>query len=367
MQRPRSKRPRRGEDRRPTAPAPRRPAPPRRPRARRSLATAVCALACALAAAAPARAAVRYEPGRGLHLLDDRLLIGGYLAIKGSVLDGEPHRLVLDDLSAFVTYRFTPDLELFTEFEVEDAVFIDKDGPDVGRNVASLERLYLQYEAPRQLRIRAGKLLTPIGIWNPIHAAPLVWTTSRPAATDEFFDTGLTGIQIDKGFLLGDLDAQATIFGQFTNQLDRTGARHPIHRGGGGRVQLGDLGRWQTAVSYLGFEDEKETQWENFFGADARLDTRSWEVTSELAVLMPTHGAVTWSVYLQAVYDLGWGFYPVVRYEHAKLAEGEGDPFIFGLAYKPRPNVVLKAEGVLGRSGLDLGGNGFLTSFAVLF
>ncbi len=335
--------------------------------AARRLSAAALALTCVVAATGPARAAAHYEPGRGLHLLDDRLLIGGYLAVKGALLDGEPHRLVLDDLSAFVTYRFTDDLEIFTEWEVEDAIFIDADGPDVGRNVSSLERLYLQYEGPGEIRIRAGKLLTPIGIWNPIHAAPLVWTTSRPAATDEFFDTGLTGVQIDKGFLLGELDAQATIFGQFTNQLDRTGARHPIHRGGGGRLQLGDLGRWQTAVSYLGFEDERENRWEHFFGADARLDTRSWEVTSELAVIQPTRGATTWSIYLQAVYDLGWGLYPVLRYEHAKLAEGEGDPFVFGLAYKPLPNVVLKAEGVVGRSDLDLGGNGFLTSFAVLF
>jgi len=320
-----------------------------------------------LMAAAVSHAGGSYVPGHGLTTMDGRLTLGGYLAGEVDFLDQESRQFSLDDLSTFITYRVNNDVRAFTEIESENTVTIDDEGIDTGAQVTSLERLYLEYEPSDDLRVRVGKLLTPIGIWNPIHAAPLVWTTERPAATDTFFDTGMTGIQIDRRIERRDLDIVPTLFAQVTDQLDKTERAQQIRRGIGGRLQVGAGEWWHAAASYLRFDDERDRRWENVVGADLLLSNEAWEVTSEFALNAPDSGTRTWSAYLQVVYHAGAGLHPVFRYEHVELEGRSRDPLLFGVAYKPLGNVVLKLEGIVGREGLGSGGNGLVTSFAVLF
>ncbi len=321
-----------------------------------------------LALWASSAAGSSHTPGRGLSLLDDDLVLGGYAKLELSALDQSQDQFVVEDVSAFLTYRISPNIKLFTEAEFEDLLSIDDGGLDGGSDVFKLERLYFEYETQAQLRLRLGKVLTPVGIWNPIHAAPLVWTSSRPLASSAMFDTGLTGLQADVLTRLGDLDAVLTAFGQVTDQLDETGDRQNIRRGGGGRMQIGSIGSWQLAASYLRFDDDTDHRWESVFAADFLFEDDDWELSSEVAVNDPRgNGGTTWAFYFQAVRHLSAKIHPVLRYEHAKLAEGSGDPLILGVAYKPTPTTVLKAEAVLATGDLITGGNGFLASFAMLF
>ncbi len=300
-------------------------------------------------------------------MLDDRLVLGGYLAAGASLLDEEPKEFKLDDLSAFVTYRVNDELLAFSEMELEDAIHLDEDGFDVGRRIVSLERLYLEWQPRQELRLRLGQMLTPIGIWNRVHAAPLVWTTSRPLATEAFFDTGVTGAQLDASARWRDLDFVATLFGQPDGHIDATDARHRMRRGIGARLQVGRIEAWHAGVSALRYRDDRDRRWHGLFGADLLLDREPWEVWSEAVVNDPDGGPTIWGLYLQAAYHLGHGFYPVVRYEHVHLEGVARNPIVAGLAFKPAPNVILKLEGILGREGLGAGGNGAEASVAILF
>jgi len=310
---------------------------------------------------------IHYVPGRGLHLADDKVVLGGYLALNFKTLDESRTELALDDLSAFLTIAPTDRFRLFTEVELEDVVHIDGDGIGGNGDPVVLERLFAEYTPFDSVALRIGKMLTPIGIWNQIHAAPLVWSVSRPFATELFFDTQFTGLEIETRHNLGAYALRINAFGQATDPITATGAVQQMSRGGGARIQIGDLGHWHVAASYLRFLDDRDRIWKNTFGTDFQFVNDRWELMSEFSLSDPDGRETEWAVYLQAVYNLGAGFHPFARYEHVETMGIVRDPVSFGVDYKPRPNMIIKLEGVVGKAGLEDGGNGFLASYSVLF
>src|SRR5439155_19746980 len=58
-----------------------------------------------------------------------------------------------------------------------------------------IERAYLEYDLGDHLTIRAGRWLTPYGIWNIDHGSPVIIATSRPYIIGEqFFPEHQTGL-----------------------------------------------------------------------------------------------------------------------------------------------------------------------------
>jgi len=329
---------------------------------------AFCALA-ATTSTASAESVDGYTPGRGLSLFDNHLIIGGYLALNLHVLDQETDRFSPDDLSLFLTWQPINHLKFFGEFEAEDVLTLGRHGLHTNDAATSLERLYAEWEPNDTLRLRVGKLLTPIGIWNVIHAAPLVWTVSRPLSTDTFFDTGLTGASLDATLLRGDFDLVATAFGQATEQLDEGDYPQVFRRAVGGRLQLSTSAGPRAGLSYVRFDDETDSRWESTFGADFFWETTRFEVSAEASVNDPSSGPTTWGAYAQLVYHPPWSLrlHPVARIEYVDLAGVERTPFVFGLAWKPNLCTIVKVEGIVGGHDTELGGEGMLMSLAVLF
>lgn len=345
----------------------------RRPRlsATPFVAAALTALCSVAPVALPASAGTfdGYTPGLGLSLFDNRLVIGGYLALNFEALDQQRDSLTLEDLSLFVTWQPADHFRFFSEFEVEDTVMIEDDGLHAGHDVAQLERLYAEWEPNDTFRLRAGKMLMPIGIWNVIHAAPLVWTASRPLTTENFFDTGLTGATLDVALLSGDVDLVATIFGQATEHLDEPKDPVIARRAAGGRLQLSTMDGPRFGFSYVRFENEDTGHWESTFAGDFLWQTSRFELSAEAAIRDPSSGPTTSGIYTQFVYLPRWKLhvYPVVRIEYVDLGNIERTPLVFGIAWKPTLNTIVKAEGILGGDDTELGGEGLLTSLAVLF
>ena len=121
-----------------------------------------------------------YTPGRGVHVGDTGVTLGGYSNLNLSRDDGGPGLLSLDDLSLFFVWDPHPRFHLFSELEFEDLVQVDDHGhvaTDVWTFTA--ERLFADVALTDRLSLRVGKFLTPVGRWNVIHAQPLVWTTTR--------------------------------------------------------------------------------------------------------------------------------------------------------------------------------------------
>lgn len=308
-----------------------------------------------------------YELGRGLPLFDGRLVVGGYASVEAEFLDQTPDRLAVDDLSTFLTLNLTDRWLVFTEMELEDPVHVDGGGVGSGDHVFSLERLYTEWNGGDRFRIRAGQMLTPIGIWNVVHAAPLVWSTSRPIATEQFFDTGLTGIEATVFTPIRRSELALTAFGQATNQIDDTNDPQETRRGFGGRAELTTDNGPRIGASFLRFKDHEDRRTETAAGMDLLWNTRHLELWSELAANVPDSGATTWAAYVQAVWHAPWRLHPFVRLEYADLGSYERVPVVFGVAWKPLDPVIVKLEGVVGGDDTTLEGDGVLTSVAVLF
>lgn len=334
-------------------------------RARAALLAATVLGGAALGIALP-RHAEAYELGRGLSLFGGRLVLGGYASLDAEFLDEETDQLVLDDLSTFWTLNLADHWLVFAEAELEESVHVDGDGVGLGDDVFSLERLYGQWQGSDRLRVRAGQMLTPFGIWNLIHAEPLVWTSSRPIATEAFFDTGTTGLEVTLSGTFRSTDLALTTFGQATPNIDDTGDPQEARRGFGARLTATPDGGPTFGASFLRFRDGEDHRHENAVGADAIWSTRRAELSSEFAVNVADSGDTTWGAYAQLVLHAPWRLHPILRVEYADIDERRV-PVVLGVAWKPHDAAIVKVEGIVGGHDTSLGGDGARLSFAVLF
>ncbi len=321
---------------------------------------------------------VRHHWGRGLWLPAQRLLIGGYANLTYKHLrDGQDHGS-LDDLSLFLTWTPHPRVRLFSELELEDLITIHKDSIDSDRRFFSVERLYLDYLGGENWHLRLGKFLTPVGRWNVIHAAPLVWTTSRPLVTTHLFAPHASGAMVSAGFTPGDHDLDLSLYFDASEDLDPK--RNPVsfRIAGGLRLNYAWSEHLETGVSYLHFKMARPVFQPDtdLFGLDFRWRWQGFEISGEFAHRRPNDGhASETGLYTQAVVPLGHHLFGVGRYEFIRgthfLEEGtrKGDAHlqIVGLAWRPKPPLVLKLEYRFGQHNRQLADDGWLMSIATLF
>jgi len=134
-------------------------------RAASKLLVRVGAILLALAAAAPARA--QDEP---------RTALSGYMDFhynKPELADGrlDFHRFVL-----LVTHRFSDRIRFVGELELEHALV---EGLEEAGEL-ELEQAYVDFLLSRELNVRAGMMLMPIGIINERHEPPVFYGVERP-------------------------------------------------------------------------------------------------------------------------------------------------------------------------------------------
>ncbi len=312
-----------------------------------------------------------YQLGQGYRINQFGLVLGGYTSIAYSKLNNRRGQLVLEDASLFVSWEIKPWLRFFSEIEFEDAVTIKSNSIGTGDATFSAERLYLDYLMTERSTLRFGKFLTPVGYWNEIHAAPLVWTTSRPLVTEEPFSKHVTGAMLHGTIPVLDLDLDYAIFADDSRDIDPKPVDVNFNNAFGGRLRLFFSSYSSIGVSYVNFRTDqlKHNPDFNLVGLDFNFKRNQFELTSELTYRFSDKSNEQKGLYLQAVAPLGKGFFAVGRYEY--FDDGKISPNthlgIAGMAYRPIPGLVLKAEYRFGRRNDKVEPSGFLTSFSVLF
>ena len=158
----------------------------------------------------------------------------------------------------------------------------------------SIERSYVEYDVHHSLTVRAGRFLTPYGIWNIDHGSPTIITPIRPYVIGEaYFPEHQTGIELFGMMPIGDfkLNYHATISngrGPIEANVDPDsrpafGARVEVEMPLAGTLKVGVsayAGRWtqyageytQTPASY----DERS------YAADVQWDRGYLHVQGEL-------------------------------------------------------------------------------------
>lgn len=313
-------------------------------------------------------AAVEYRPGRGLHIAPADLTLGGYGNIEARRLEGGPFNLEVSELSALVSWSPLARVHAFGELEVEDLVRVRTAGSSGTGDVdLRLERLYAEYEVSDHATLRVGKFLTPIGRWNVIHAAPLVWTASRPVVTELPFDQHNTGAMLTGRVFARDLAVTYTAFGQFVDQLEPVPQAHEAHRQAGARLELGD-GSWGVGASFLATLEHGD--WQHLGGIDAQWDRPGTEVLFEAIFDRANQrGDSEWGGFLQAAQLVVEPLWAVARYEHFNRGGEDASVNLvdLGLAVRPVPYATIKLGYTIADRHVRFAPAGARLSCAVLF
>lgn len=314
-----------------------------------------------------------YRPGKGWQVPGTDFKLGGYASI--AIADDRHARTTagIDDFSLFVHWENEGKLRLFSELDIEQpAIWEEDNGLTTRHAYLALERLYADYLYSEKLNLRAGKFLTPIGRWNVIHAAPLVWTTSRPLVTERLFPTNATG-----AMAYGTVPAFGTMldYSLYTAvgedwrpdpKLD------PFEEAYGMHLSLPLAGNGEFGMSYANFEQKSSIgERKNLVGIDYFWTHERYEISFEGAYRFSENGSQSdeKGLYLQGVAPLSEHWYAIGRYE---LYDQAGTApamslWLGGLAYRLSPAMILKAEYSRAVNNRIRAPEGLFASFAILF
>lgn len=319
-----------------------------------------------------------YFPGRGLHVGDTGLIVGGYAIVEVDDEEGEPTTVELDGVNLLVLFEPIRSLRFFGELEVGNLFVWEPEGDDVDSDATlDIERLYGSWSLRDAATLRVGKFQTPVGRWNLVPAEPFVWTATEPALLERAFDEHQTGVALLGTFYPGPAGNTLDywLYGQVFDPLDADDDPEPAERTAGGRLAYGDaLGRWSVGGSLLA--SERKGHWSYLAGLDAVLRLGPVELASEaVAVTGSLSDRELWSVYLQGVYDLGSlhrvlrGLYLVGRFEHYDPRGSGEDAELWdvGLTWMPKPYLNLKAGYRLSDGESEDAPEGVFASLSVLF
>ncbi len=124
------------------------------------------------------------SPLKGLDSALGKLKFGGYGEMHANFIQGSEsdqfdiHRLVL-----YLGYDFADWIKFHSETEIEHAYVSHGDGE------ISLEQAYIDFLLTGRFNVRAGRILTPIGIINKKHEPPTFNGVERPAFATNIIPT----------------------------------------------------------------------------------------------------------------------------------------------------------------------------------
>lgn len=240
----------------------------------------------------------------------------------------------------------------------------------------SIERAYLEYDVARWLTVRAGRWLTPYGIWNIDHGSPTIIGASRPYMVGEqFFPESQTGLAAFGARPFGEstLEYHLTLsngrnFYEATRDPDSSpavGGRLAYETPMAGKLRLGASAYFGRATEAVRTGAPSVEYKELALGADLSWDRDGLHVQSELLVQQRQYEEGQRPMRLGGGYApdaTSWGVYGLAGYRFAAL--GHVMPYVFvgryhaidptlfgdvfdvagGLNLRPIPAVTLKAE-----------------------
>lgn len=336
---------------------------------------ALAVLATGLAAR-PAAADGSYRLGHGLDI--GPFNFAGYSNLVLNVPRSQPKSLVLDDLSLFVTGHFgrlfNPFVEAeFTRFDIarwDSAGTARRDGDVV------LERIYDDAELTDSLTLRLGKMLTPVGEWNEIHAAPLVLTTVRPAVTYRNFSEYATGVSLiysDPFERFPDVQLYWQPSGE-VSERPRSLTVHRYEKVEGVHVSFPTGLLDKVGLSFQRSRDDNGID-QSLYGLDFhytidRLTLQGEGTVSDVANPGGIHARDhEWGTYAAASYALSeaWSVYGWYEAFADRRAPSAAQDVLAGVAYRFLPASVMRLEYLENVGGEPVNPSGVFASWSVLF
>lgn len=289
-----------------------------------------------------------------------------------------PKSLVLDDLSLFVSGHVGRFINPFVEAEFTgfDIARWDSQGTHRRDGDLVVERIYNDANLTDSLTLRLGKMLSPVGEWNVIHAAPLVLTTVRPAVTFRNFSEHATGVALIYSDPF-ERFPEVQLYVQPSGEISERPRSEAIHRyeqvqGAHITVPVGLLDK--VGFSFQHSRDKSGVD-QSLYGIDFhytidRLTLQGEGTVSDVSDPNGTHARDhEYGAYAAASYALDdeWSVYGWYEAFADRTAPSAAQDVLAGVAYRFLPASVMRLEYVENVGGAPVNPSGLFASWSVLF
>jgi len=285
------------------------------------------------------------------------------------------NRLTLSHLSAIAWWEPAPAIKLLAELDSQDVLQLpthhDNDDGVGSAPTVALERLYLDFLASDELKLRIGKFLTPIGRWNQEHSDPLTWTTLRPLISQSAFPTSATGLMLFGSLPLGPQGLDYQLYASGGSDWHASPRVDPFSSAIGLRLAAAlsaDLQFGLSAAQYVQQHQDRDRF--DLLGLDAVWAVQGTEISAEAIVRRSRDDRATErGGFVQGRWPLAMRWSAVARVEAYKRAEDTGShrSALLGLVYRSGHHWVGKVEWVepnRAASGLP---QGLLASLTLMY
>lgn len=316
-----------------------------------------------------------YTVGDGFEV--GNIFVSGYTKLAWESPTGKSQKIVLDDLSLFASASINDYFNPFIEAEIATAeLWKDGDGVGFRQSKLVLERLYNDIHLNDEITLRLGKSLAPVGEWNRIHAAPLVWTTSRPVTTRYSFSESISGLNLQYTRPNND---SFHIYAQPSSEwapkpydINRPRYYENVYGISFDTYFALDT-KFGVAIQHAKVKGTGDKQWVFSLDgqwksqhADLEFQTTFAEINFKQATNL-TQNEI--GGYFQGVWHFNEQWHAVVRPEYFRSRIGESQSsMLYGMIYQPQPAISLKLEYVDTHRQQSFGlTQGLFGSLAVLF
>lgn len=304
---------------------------------------------------------------------NDALHIGGYGELHYNNLDAdgsETRQLDLHRLVLFVGYDFSDSIRFVSELEVEHTV-----ASGGSRGAVEVEQAYLEFDVKKNMRVKTGLMLLPLGIINETHEPPTFYGVERPVvertiipttwyvggvSLNHAFDNGLSyDLVVSDGFKTPDptVDPNADPFdlkqgkqkGSFADAYDLAMTGRVVYRGIAG-LEVAGYAQYQPDIDQSAQNSYAESatlmgghivyQWRD---VTAKALYAHWDLAGAEAAAAGRdlqaggYAEVSWKPLSR------WGFF--VRQSAWSQTEGvDAQQTDAGVNFYPHPDVVIKAN-----------------------
>jgi hypothetical protein len=330
-----------------------------------------------IAGAAPAYSEDVYHLGEGYNV--GNINVAGYINLEAEIPRDDKAAIIGDDFSLFISGHINKYFNPFFEAEISGITFWREGGSILADNHPDyvVERLYNDSNLTENLTLRIGKMLSPVGEWNTIHAAPLVWTTTRPLTTFRSYSEYTSGFALNYLPQNGKLPELQLLWqpdGDFLPKPRTLVVRQYQHITG---VHL----NWTGGLTdKLGFslqhaDVKKSNETQTLLGINFKKTIGQFQFETEA-----THTHISgdnparirdneWGAYALGAYAINEKLSAMARYEQFNDRDENQSSrnALLGLIWRPESAIAWKLEYV-NQEGAKLGiGTGLYGSFSVLF
>ncbi len=341
---------------------------------------------------------VSYKFGRGLKFKHLPFRVGGYFSIKYQWTNKDEFEFNFENIAVLLYGDINKQTSFFFELEARDLYvkkrkieFEDEEEDDdededeeeehepkeieieVEREFVvkpEVERIFLNYLFSDALRVRIGKFITPIGLWNPVHIPPLKWTSIDPPAATDFFPRFTTGVRIYGLLPFQQESWEYSVFIQKTEGIDdqNNNVRTDDFIGAEVRKYFSDA---SISLSLGKFKDKITDKKVSFFGTSFDFPYQRLRIMSEFMYGLEEENNQysRKAYYIQGIYRVFRKNYLIVRndYFDSEKFNRNIKAILIGWNYRPLYPISLKFESQWRKDSLKGDLVEFATSFAVLF